>query len=151
MVEALVALVVLSVGMLGIASLYVASLQGSRTALVRTQAVNLVSDMIDRIRANPAGRLNYDLQKGYGGTPADQKCVDGTDNCSTSMLAQDDLFRWLESIKESLPGNATGDVTVVTGSAGSPDNYVVRVEWTEPGATDKLSYTGNLSLIGVIP
>ena len=51
-VEALVALVVLSVGMLGIAALYVESLRAGRTAVYRTQAVNLAADMADRIRAN---------------------------------------------------------------------------------------------------
>ena len=42
MVESLVALVVLSIGLLGIASLYVTSLRTGRTALIRTQAVSLV-------------------------------------------------------------------------------------------------------------
>jgi type IV pilus assembly protein PilV len=148
MVEALVALVVLSVGMLGIASLFVASLQADRTALVRTQAVNLVNDMIDRIRANPAGRSNYKLAK--GDAPKDQKCVGGTDNCSTSKLAQDDLYHWVDSTK-GLPGNAVGTVTYTAAAAGMPETYVVRVEWTEPGDTNPLFYQSTLSMIGVIP
>ena len=52
MVESLVALVVTSVGMLGIAGLYVTGIKAGRSALLRTQAVNLASDMADRIRAN---------------------------------------------------------------------------------------------------
>ena len=59
LIEVLVALVVLSIGMLGIAALYVDSLRSGRTAIHRTQAVILVSDMAERIRANPllAGSL----------------------------------------------------------------------------------------------
>ena len=49
MVESLVALVILSVGMLGIAGLYVTGIKAGRSALLRTQAVNLASDMADRI------------------------------------------------------------------------------------------------------
>ena len=52
LVEALVALVVVSVGMIGIAVLYGQGLGASRTALYRTQAVILASDMADRIRLN---------------------------------------------------------------------------------------------------
>ena len=45
LVEVLVALVVLAVGMLGMAVLLVEGLQGSRSALEHTQAVNLASDI----------------------------------------------------------------------------------------------------------
>ena len=64
-VEVLVALVVLSVGMLGIAGLYVVTLQSGGTAIYRTQAVNLASDMADRIRANRNAGVAY--QNGAAG------------------------------------------------------------------------------------
>ena len=64
-VEVLVALVVLSVGMLGIAGLYVITLQSGGTAIYRTQAVNLASDMADRIRANRNAGVAY--QNGASG------------------------------------------------------------------------------------
>ena len=52
LVEALVAMVVLSIGMLGIAALGIESLRASRAALVRTEAVTLATDMADRVRSN---------------------------------------------------------------------------------------------------
>lgn len=52
LIEVLVALVILAVGMLGIASLYVTTLQAKITAQSRMQAINLADDMADRIRAN---------------------------------------------------------------------------------------------------
>jgi len=51
LIEVLVALIVLSVGMLSIAELLVQGVRGNRSAHLRTQAVDLVSDMADRIRA----------------------------------------------------------------------------------------------------
>ena len=48
-VEVLVALVIISVGMLGIAGLYLSSLQASRSANLRLQAVNLATDIDDPI------------------------------------------------------------------------------------------------------
>src|SRR5690606_1731695 len=59
LLEAMVALVVLSVGMLGIAALHGQSLAASRTAQLRTQAVNLAGDMADRIRVNRLGAAAY--------------------------------------------------------------------------------------------
>ena len=57
LVEAMVALIVLSVGLLGIAALYVETLRANRTSLYRTQAVNMATDIGDRMRSNrnPAG------------------------------------------------------------------------------------------------
>ena len=73
MVESLVALVVISVGMLGIAGLYVASLQASRSANFRVQAVNLATEMGDRIRANRSAHASYNLAAGT--LPAAQNCT----------------------------------------------------------------------------
>src|SRR5256884_5493529 len=52
LIEMLVALVVLAVGMLGVASLFGISLHSGSSAITRMQAVNLAADIADRIRAN---------------------------------------------------------------------------------------------------
>jgi type IV pilus assembly protein PilV len=159
MVEALVALVVLSVGMLGIAGLYVSSLQAGRTALSRTQAVNLVNDMIDRIRANATAGIAY-ANATYAGAPAAQGCV-VTNNCSAIKLAQDDLANWILATQTALPGTPTAVVSFTPAAAtGRPDRYQVVVTWQEAGnetARDNtgtllnLSYTANLSMIPSLP
>jgi len=55
MIELLVAVLVMSIGVLGIAALQMVSLQNNRAALVRAEAVALAYDMMDRIRVNPLG------------------------------------------------------------------------------------------------
>ncbi len=150
-VEALVALVVLSIGMLGIAALYVESLRAGRSAIYRTQAVNLASDMADRIRANRQGRNSYALPAGAA-APSPQTCSPpGTMNCTAQQLAQDDLAQWVASIAAQLPGNgarpASGIVTV-TPSAGAPlpSEYTIQVTWFEPGEAQPLSYVLNMQI-----
>ncbi len=59
MVEVLVALVVLAIGLLGIAALYLNSLQAGRTAIYRTEAVQLAADLADRIRMNRTAQNGY--------------------------------------------------------------------------------------------
>ena len=61
LVEALVSLVVISVGMIGIAALYGQGLRASGSALYRTIAVNLAADMADRIRVNRRGDSSFGL------------------------------------------------------------------------------------------
>jgi type IV pilus assembly protein PilV len=160
LVEALVALVVMSVGMLGIASLYVASLKANRTALVRTQAVLLVNDMADRIRANPRGRSAYALS-GYANGPQAGRCAgDPQANCNAQQLAQDDLARWIAAVRATLPGNPAADVQYVAAAiAGFPDRYRIEVRWSEPRDSTAsqaqqlpvFRYQNNLELIAVSP
>jgi len=138
-VEALVALIVLSVGMLGIAALYVESLRAGRSAVYHTQAVNLAADMADRIRANRvAGAAAWALAA--GGNPAPLNCM--TANCSPVQLAQDDQARWLQAIQRQLPGDgvATPDGTIAVNEAAVPDQYTITVTWSEPG-NEQLAYT----------
>ncbi len=131
MVEVLVALVVLSIGLLGIAALYLNSLQSGRTAIYRTQAVNLAADLADRIR------MNRTAQAAYGSLFADVEAVvgacDSTGGCSDADLASTDLFRWKASIAQLLP-NGQGQVVVTMPiGGGEPANYVVTVRWAEVG------------------
>lgn len=150
LVETLVALVVLSVGLLGVAALLVQSVRGSRTALLRTQAVNLVSDMADRIRANANAGAAYDTAQYADDGPAENGCAataadrDGA-NCTMEELAQDDVARWRADVRELLPGEApAADVEYfASAGAGSPERYAISVAWEEPGdrqAPDQYSY-----------
>lgn len=127
-VEVMVAFVVLAVGMLGIASLYVTTLRSSGSALSRMQAVNLASDLADRIRANRFGRAAYE------GAPAQKKCIGATANCSQADMAANDLFLWQQQIDLLLPGDPQGVVTYDQGAADAPDNYTITVSWKEAGA-----------------
>jgi len=73
LVEVLVALVVLSTGLLGVAQVLIHGMRTSHAALLRTQAVNLVADMAERIRANPGD------------------------------VAEDDVAEWLATVRDLLP------------------------------------------------
>ncbi len=139
-VEALVALVVLSVGMLGIAALYVESLRAGRSAVYHTQAVNLAADMADRIRANRAAGAAWTLTA--TASPTVQGCVDGGVNCNPGQLAQDDQARWRDSISAQLPGDGAGtpNGTIAVNTGLVPNQYTITVTWSEPGSPQPLSY-----------
>jgi type IV pilus assembly protein PilV len=126
LVEVLIALVVLSIGMLGIAALYVESLRANRTSLVRTQAVSLAADLADRIRANR--------------TPADAYTGTGK-----NTLATGELTNWNAALAAQLPGG-TGEVRFRPGTATTPAQYTIVVSWIEIGQETPVTYELHLEI-----
>jgi type IV pilus assembly protein PilV len=147
-VEGLVALVILSVGMLGIASLYVTSLKTGRTALLRTQAVNLVNDMIDSIRANGAAGAAYALEDRSDAPTAPVDCEeDGV--CTRDQIADQDLRNWIAAVDAALP--AANPSIAYNANAAAPDVYTIRVAWKESGEEQEFEYEASLEMMPVMP
>lgn len=139
-VEALVALVVLAVGMLGIASLYVTTLRASGSATSRMQAINLAGDLGDRIRANRTARAAY-----AGAAAATlNTCIGAAVTCPAAQMAAHDLAVWQRAIQDALPGAPAGTVTVDT--ATTPTTYQIQVSWVEAGETVAQNYTLNMQI-----
>ena len=139
LVEVLVALVVMSVGMLGIAALYLEGLRAGRTALYRTTAVTLASDMADRIRANRSAGPAY----AGTGPGADEACVNGPDDCSAAQLAADDWFSWNNQLGAQLPEGAAAGITV---AGAAPATYTITVAWPEIGQPEPATYVLTVQL-----
>ncbi len=139
MVEVLVALVVLGVGMLGIASLYVVTLRSSGSAISRMQAVNLASDLGDRIRANRMGGDAY----AAAAAESSDTCVGSTAVCSPTQMAAHDLFVWQQQIAAALPGTPSGQVII--DDSTNPRTYRIIVSWSEPDEPP-LSYEMRLQI-----
>ncbi len=127
LVEVLVALIVLSIGMLGIAALYLDTLRASRQALVRTQAVTLASDIADRIRSNRTIANAYDC----GGT-----CVAGVGG---DAMAIADIDAWRMAVETQLPGGAAS-IVYAAAAPNAPDIYTITLSWSEVGYDDPLTY-----------
>lgn len=140
LVEALVALVVLSIGMLGIAALYVESLRAGRESLTRSTAILLASDMADRIRSNRDAGAAYAKATTDTGTVSTD-CEEGgsSASCTPAVMAAHEIATWETEIKANLPGGdeATGEIVV---TAGAPNIYQITVSWVEVGQADVVSY-----------
>lgn len=132
LVEVLIALVIMSVGMLGIAGLYVHSMQAGRTSMLRHQAVTLAGDVADRIRANPRAGIAYE------GAGINGNCVSGVVNCDEVTMAGHDILLWQQQADDTLPA---GDVEIVFDDSGIPPVYTINVTWSEPGANPPPSYS----------
>jgi len=126
LIEAMVALVLLSVGLIGLAALQADALAASGTAIRRSQAIGLAGSMADLIRANARGLA------AYRGPAADPACS----ACSPAERAAGDLAWWQREIERTLPGG-TGSVAI--DMAVLPPAITVTLLWHEPSATDPVS------------
>lgn len=138
LIEVLIALVIMSVGMLGIAGLYVHSMQAGRTSVLRHNAVTLAGDIADRIRANPRAGAAYGL------AGANNNCVDGGINCTIGQMAANDIFLWDQQAAATLPN---GQVNVVFNNGVVPPTYQITITWTEPG--EVLNYSITIPVLGI--
>jgi len=139
LVEVLIALVIMSVGMLGIAGLYVEGMRAGRTSTFRHHAVTLASDVADRIRANRAGAVDYE---GVGGN---NDCVLGNVDCNASQMAANDIWLWKLQAAGMLPN---GDVAITFDDTVNPNTYQIVVSWAEAGEATPPSYS---IIIPVLP
>ena len=98
LVEVLVTLVLISVGLLGIAALQLTTLKSNQESYVRSQATTLAASMLDRMRSNQVGFVagNYDMANDASGF--DQAGASGT-------VAAADIAAWQASINRLLPGS----------------------------------------------
>jgi type IV pilus assembly protein PilV len=112
LIEVLVTLVLISVGLLGVAALQLTSLRSNQEAYVRSQASVLAGDILDRMRANQAGVHNGDYAANGG--PA---IPHGTGTAGTA--AAQDLTTWNAAIDAALPGNPSGSI-LLTGCPPAP-------------------------------
>lgn len=100
MIEVLISVLVISIGLLGMAGLQTTGIQQSHNSYLKTQASMLAYDMADRMRSNLVGVAagHYDaVDNGTLDLIADEpECAD-TNACTASEIAAIDVYQWTSS------------------------------------------------------
>ena len=139
-IELLMAVLVLGIGLVGVAGLQSIALGMNHGSYLRSQATLLAGDIADRMRANPAGVGNGAYDMGSGATAAQDTDCEAIAGCNTGALAGHDLFEWTNRVQAVLPnGQAIVciDSSPVDGTPGAPacdgagDNHAVKIWWLE--------------------
>ena len=153
LMEVLVALLVLSIGLLGMAGMQVFSLSSNYDAYLRTQATFFAYELIDKVRANRTEALvgGYDTAIAtIAGTVTD--CQSATANCSPNQLAVFEVTQWkcaLGAYQGNAICNAALDMTPIlpNGDGSVTRNgtqLTVNVQWQERGNTEVVSVVTEL-------
>ncbi|MDN6871386.1 type IV pilus modification protein PilV [Pseudomonas citronellolis] len=131
LIEVMIALVVLAVGLLGMATLMTTSLQSSQGAYRRSQASLLAYDLVERMRVNRSQAItsdDYTLSSGAADASA-PSC--NSAGCTPQQQAQLDMYQWRDALNAALP-DATATVT-----RANVNQYTVTINWTEVGSDMK--------------
>ncbi len=149
LMEVLVALAVLSIGLLGIAGMQLFSLKSNQDSGMRTQATYLAYSLIDKIRANRDEALagGYDINIGDG-PGASQDCF--SNNCTTNQLAEFELNLWKcelgnfasDAVCTSAPFNVTPLLPAGDGSISIDainNEVTVTVQWLDSANREDLN------------
>ncbi|MEW5789724.1 MAG: type IV pilus modification protein PilV [Pseudomonadota bacterium] len=161
LLEILVSIVVISLGLLGLAGLQAANLRDTQTSYLRSLASQLALDMADRMRVNLTGvqngdynDLNGDIDTVWATRPElVPECLD--EDCTAADLATEDYRQWRAQADRVLP-NGGGTVCLtdadeddidlvypcenncVDAAAYDPNlPFIIQVEWTERTTKDE--------------
>lgn len=107
LLEVLIALLIFSLGLLGLAGLMVVSVKTNQSAYLRTQASFLAQSMADRMRANIAVIDEYEAT--YDESTAGAASCEAT-ACVPTALAANDRAVWSQQLITQLPRNATASI-----------------------------------------
>ena len=131
LIEVLVALVVLSIGLLGVAGLQLVGLRGNLSASSRTQASYFADDIIDRMRAN------YDAARGPDAAHLQyQLAMGATASAATDPIALADVTAWLAELQALPAGKGSISVDPATAIA------TVTIQWVDTRGGDTSLCTG---------
>jgi type IV pilus assembly protein PilV len=135
LVEVLVSLLILGIGLLGLAGLQNVGITAGYSSLQRSQASWLAGEMADLLRANPdaAHAGAYDT--------AFADVTDGCPKAGGSTRAQLDLGQWQATVCETLGGTGSGSVQVIR--SGELYNAVIAVRWSDRRVRDRLGKAGD--------
>lgn len=145
LLEMLIAAVIFSIGLLGLAKMQAQSLRLTHNSLLRTTATLMAADMADRMRANLVA-TDLGLSSPYNNAAGGNSPNCFSTGCTPAQMAAQDIYDWNAALKESLP-NGAGLVCVDstakdgdTPSAPACDNlpsasgkivYAIKVWWSE--------------------
>ena len=119
LIEILVAMLLLSVGLLGFVGLQAVGLQADRSAFYRTSASLLSTDAAERIRANRAGFVARDYVSAFPETK--NSCFESA-GCSPKSLAESDLHELQVRAAGELPSGVLVFCRDSTPNDGTPAN-----------------------------
>lgn len=148
LIEVLVTMVVVALGLLGVAAMLLASTRFQQTSTYRTEAIQQMDFIVEKMRVNnsvlslanlaavsaapESGYLAEDAYADADDLPANPGCgLFGQPVCTAAQAAQRDLREWRESLDQALPGGRGAIFPVAVGGATEPNSRRVVVMWRE--------------------
>lgn len=140
LLEILVAIIVLSIGLLGLAGLQVSGMKANQGAYLRTQANALAYDIIERMRANVTPAIT-------GAYVGEWQCA-GYESSGLNTIAARDIDAWMANLAANLPECSAA---IATTTAGGEVLVTVTVRWSNTHAAGGVAEPVDLVLQTRLP
>ncbi len=142
LIEVMVAIVVLSIGMLSMAWQHAVALKYDKMSQFRGVATQLASELADRIRANAAASASYVYTDAYQPGVVPVAAVDcSAVVCNRNQMAGFDLAEFRNAARVSLPDGGL----LVTQDPANPGALTIWLLWRDPEAVDTATGTASLA------
>lgn len=135
LLEVLIALLVISVGLLGMAGLQLTGMKMTNDAYFRSQATWLAYDMFDRMRANLNQASNTNNYKIFYSDSAPSATNCASTACTPAQMATYDLAAWKNALAAKLPA---GNGEISYANTGTGRTYVIAIQWDDSRGEDSL-------------
>jgi type IV pilus assembly protein PilV len=133
LIEVLVAVLILALGLLGMAGLQANALKTNQSAYARSQAVMLSYYMLDAMRADRLAAISQQYNTGAagGGGVIEPACSAAVFNAPT--LLDNNRADWLTSLKTTL-GDADTTCGAIFCGAGAANECIIQITWDDSRA-----------------
>ena len=134
LIEVAVAVLVLAVGLLGIAGMQSSGMQATLKSHQRAIAMTQAQDIADRIRANVSALRSKDYAAAISSTAPSPDCKTSNNTCTSPELAATDLYNWQTDNAALLP-SGQGSITcadidaTTTAVYEAGTNCLITVRW----------------------
>jgi len=136
LVEVLVSLIILSIGVLGVAKLTLTATRANDSAYIRTQATEFAYQILDQMRANRATALQGQYVVGFGPVPPQPPGCSAA-ACTGAELAALDIYNW----KYLLSNPLQADGSITTAQNGNEVTATIVVRWNDQVASSTFKQT----------
>ncbi|MGE7138319.1 type IV pilus modification protein PilV [Luteibacter sp. NPDC031894] len=132
LIEVMVAVLVFSIGLLGIAMLQMRGAQFTKESGSRTAAIILARSLAESMRANPAGAIPtsgdsaylYDGKAAYTQADCDSATLD-----TPAAVAKRDLACWQLALAKNLPAPTAGHSVASVTQDATLGTLIIKVSW----------------------
>lgn len=124
LLEVLITLVILAIGLLGLAGLQATGLKNNHSAYMRSQATQLAYDIADRMRANMTAVESDSYITSNPSSAAKQTTCMTAPGCDPALMAENDLYEWNLALTNSLP-LVEASISILSGT------HTITINWDD--------------------
>lgn len=139
LIEVLVAVLVISIGLVGLAGMQLVGLKGNQQSFSKNQAAHHAQALLERMRANPVAVIDGDYVKTMTVTSCNAapgtNCNAASSICNATQIATYDIYQSFCGLSNAAPGGIVADLSQsqldITCPIDCKTGVAIQLAWNE--------------------